>query len=190
MGLVHLRSIPRRSPRASSALLFGGATVIVTYFAWIPSARTSGLTPALTIAAGAAHALAAWFTGDRLLDDSRTRSFAEAGLVGAFTSLLALAIFSPLFAIVLFDTDITQPSNWIGYLLTPVLVATFAFLAIGWALMLVSGVVGCVLYGLLRRQQVCADEDRRPVGHRSDAALGDDLESQQPQSARTDHKCF
>jgi hypothetical protein len=148
---VHVRSIPRRSPRASSALLFGGATLIVTYFAWIPDARTSGLTPGLTIAASAAHALAASFTGDRLLDESRTRSFADAGLLGALTSLLALAIFSPLFAIFLFATDITQPSAWVGYLLIPVFVATFAFLAIGWALMLVSSVVGCVLYGLASR---------------------------------------
>lgn len=109
---------------------------------------TSGLTPALTIAAGAAHALAASFTGDRLLDESRTRSFADAGLLGALTSLLALAIFSPVFAIFLFATDITQPSAWIGYLLMPVFVATFAFLPIGWALMLVSSIVGCVLYGL------------------------------------------
>ncbi len=158
MGLVHMRSIPRRSPRASSALLFGGATLIVTYFTWIPAARTSSLAPTLTIAAGAAHALAASFTGDRLLDASRTRSFAEAGLVGAFTSLLALAMFSALYAIFLFATDITQPSdwigyllNWIGYLLMPVFIATFAFLAIGWALMLVSSVVGCVIYGLASR---------------------------------------
>jgi hypothetical protein len=143
---VHVRSIPRRSPRASSALLFGGATLIVTYFAWIPDARTSGLTPALTIAAGAAHALAASFTGRRLLDESRTRSFADAGLLGALTSLLALAIFSPLFALFLFTTDITQPSGWVSYLLIPVFVVAFAFLAIGWALMLVSSAVGCMLY--------------------------------------------
>jgi hypothetical protein len=36
---------------------------------------------------------------------------------------------------------------WIGYLLNPVFVAAFALLAIGWALMLVSSIVGCVLYG-------------------------------------------
>jgi len=148
---VHVRSIQRRSPRASSALLFGGATLIVTYFAWIPDARTRGLTPWLTIADGAAHALAASFTGDRLLDESRTRSFADAGLLGALTSLLALVIFSPLFALFLFATDITQPSAWDGYLVIPVFVAAFAFLAIGWALMLVSSVVGCVLYGLASR---------------------------------------
>ncbi|HEY2907453.1 MAG TPA: hypothetical protein VGJ29_16245 [Vicinamibacterales bacterium] len=147
-GLERLQSIARQSPRASSALLFGGATLTVTYFTWIPDARTSGLAPALTIAAGAVHAFAGSFTGRRLLDDRRTRSFADAGLVGVWTSLLALAIFSPLFAIFLFATDIMQPSNWIGYLVMPVLVAVFAFLAIGWALMLVSSAVGCVLYGL------------------------------------------
>jgi hypothetical protein len=71
-------------------------------------------------------------------------------MVGAFTSLLALAIFSPLFAMFLFATDAIQPSGWTGYLLMPVFVAVFAFLAIGWALMLVSGVVGCALYTLTR----------------------------------------
>ena len=62
----------------ADAAFAGGATLIVTYFAWIPDARTSGLTPALTIAAGAAHAVAALFTGGRLLDDGRTRSLADA----------------------------------------------------------------------------------------------------------------
>jgi hypothetical protein len=147
-GLERLQAIARESPRASSALLFGAAAITVTYFAWIPDARTSGLAPALTIAAGAVHALAASFTGRRLLDDSRTRSIAEAGYVGALTSLLAQAIFSPLFVVFLFATDVTQPSGWIGYLLMPVLVAAFAFLAIGWALMLVSSAVGCVVYRL------------------------------------------
>jgi hypothetical protein len=146
--LEWLGAIARESPRASSALLFGSATLIVTYFAWIPDARTRGLTPALIVAAGAAHALAASFAGRRLLDDSRTRSFAEAGLVGARTSLVAQAIFSPLFAIFLFASDTVQPSGWIGYLVMPLFVAVFAFLAIGWALMLVSSAVGCGLYRL------------------------------------------
>jgi hypothetical protein len=145
-GLDRLRSIARQSPRASSALLFGGATLMVTYFAWVRDARTSGLSPALTIGAGAAHALAASFTGRRLLEGGRTGSLTEAGLLGAVTSLLALAIFSPLFAIWLFATDLIQPSGWIAHLLFPVFVAAFAFLAIGWALLLVSSAVGCVLY--------------------------------------------
>jgi hypothetical protein len=145
-----LGSIARQNPRTSSALLFGGATLMVTHFAWTPDARTTGLAPALTIAAGVAHAIAAWLTGHRLVDDSRAQSFAEAGMVGAFTSLLALAIFSPLFAIFLFATDAIQPSGWTGYLLEPVFVAVFAFLAIGWALMLVSSVVGCALYTVTR----------------------------------------
>jgi hypothetical protein len=71
--------------------------------------------------------------------------------VGAFTSLLALAIFSPLFSLFLFTTDINQPSGWVGYLLIPVFVAAFAFLAIGWALMLVSSAVGCMLYRFASR---------------------------------------
>jgi hypothetical protein len=146
--LERLGAVARQSPHASSALLFGSATLIVTYFAWIPDARTRGLMPAPIIAAGAAHALGASFIGRRLLDDDRTRSFAEAGLVGALTSPLALTIFSSLFALFLFADDTVQPSGWLGYLLMPVFVAVFAFLAIGWALMLVSSAVGCGLYWL------------------------------------------
>jgi hypothetical protein len=143
---IGLRSIRRQYPRGLSALLFGGSALAVIYFAWIPDARTSGLTPAVTIAGGAVHALAAALTGRRLLDDRRTRSIAEAGLVGALTSLLAQAIFSPLFAMFLFATDAVQPSGWITYLLMPAFIAAFAFLAIGWALMLVSSAIACALY--------------------------------------------
>jgi len=145
---IRLRSIAQQNPRALSALLFGGAALMVIYFAWIPDARTSGLTPALTIVGGAVHALAGALTGRRLFDERRTRSFAEAGLVGALTSLLAMAIFSPLFAIFLFVTDAARPSSWITYVLMPMFIAAFSFLAIGWALVLVSGAIACALYGI------------------------------------------
>ena len=40
----------------------------VTHFAWVPDARMNGLVPALTIAAGVAHALARAITGRCLVD--------------------------------------------------------------------------------------------------------------------------
>jgi hypothetical protein len=143
-----LRACARRSPRASSAILFGGATAAVTHVAWVAGARTNGLAPALTIAAGAAHAVAALFTAGRLLDEARTRSMADAAIVGAFTSLLALAIFSPLFATFLYSGGL-QASSAVGVVMAPLLVALFTFLAIGWALLLVSAAVGCALYRLV-----------------------------------------
>lgn len=135
----------RSRPRSASALMFGAVTMAVQYFAWIPEARLSGLAPALTIAAGLAHAIAAAITGPRLLDPKRTRTASQAGLLGACTSLLALATFAPLFAASLFAKD-PHPASPLAYLMMSFLVAVFAFLGAGWALLLVSIGIGWVLH--------------------------------------------
>jgi hypothetical protein len=46
-----LRTLVTRHPRTVSAVTFGAVAMVVIDLAWLPSARTSGLTPALTIAA-------------------------------------------------------------------------------------------------------------------------------------------
>lgn len=117
----------------------------VMHLAWRPDARGVGLTPALTLAAGLAHAFAGVITGPRLLDGTRTRSVWHAGLIGAGTSALALVLFAPLFAAFLFATDI-HAVNVFSYVALPLFIALFAFMAAGWALLLVSAGVGCALY--------------------------------------------
>jgi hypothetical protein len=120
--------------------------MVVMHLAWRGGAAPSGLAPALTVATGIAHAVAGAVTGPRLFDRARTRSSAEAGLIGAGTSLLALGIFSPLFACFLFATDITQPAGAFSYVAMPFFIALFAFMAAGWALLLVSAAVGWGLH--------------------------------------------
>jgi hypothetical protein len=140
-----LGSYITRWPRAAAALAFGSITMVVTHFAWVPSARTSAM--ALTIAAGAAHAVAGSIMGRRLLDGTRTQTSLQAALIGAVTSLLAVALFSPAFVIFLRATDV-RPSNALSYLLLTVLTGVFSFLGAGWALLLVSAGVGWGLYRL------------------------------------------
>lgn len=82
----------------------------VTHFAWVPGSRMNGLAPALTIAAGSAHALAGALTGRRLLDGDRTQTPVQAGLIGGGTSLLAVTLFSPAFVVFLRATDV-RPSG-------------------------------------------------------------------------------
>ena len=138
-----LGSYTARWPRTAAALAFGSITMVVTHLAWIPSARMSGM--ALTIAAGAAHALAGAITGRRLLDRARTPTSLQAALIGALTSLLAVALFSPAFVIFIRATDV-RPSNTLSYLALTVLTSVFSFLGAGWALLLVSAGVGWGLY--------------------------------------------
>ena len=138
-----LSAYVKRSPRTACALAFGAVTLAVQYFVWLPDARMSGGT--LTIAAGLAHALAGSITGRRLLDGTRTRTPSQAGLLGAGTSLLALMLFAPLFTVFLYATDI-RPASALSYVAMPLLIAVFAFLADGWALLLVSAGVGWALY--------------------------------------------
>jgi len=140
-----LGSYIRQSPRTAGPLAFGAVTLAVQHFAWLPDARMSGLTPALTIAAGLAHALAGALTGPRLVDGTRTRTPSQAGLLGAGTSLLALMLFAPLFTVFLFATDI-RPAGPLSYVALPLLIAVFAFLGDGWALLVVSIGVGWALY--------------------------------------------
>jgi hypothetical protein len=120
---------------------FGSATVLVAYFAWVSSARSSSGAIYLTVAAGLAHAIAGAIVGPSLVDRGRTPSDQIAVLRGAGTSLLALAVFAIAFSGYLLRTD--------GWTLTlasalalPVFTAFFAFLALGWALLLTSAFVG------------------------------------------------
>jgi hypothetical protein len=137
----------RGRPRMYSAVAFGVATGLVMHWSWIGTAATSGLAPVLTLAAALAHALAGAIMGSRLIDGTRTRSAADAGLIGAFTSLIALAIFAPLFALYLMVTEMRLVGVW-SFLVFPLYVALFAFLAAGWALLLVSAGVGGLLYSV------------------------------------------
>jgi len=133
----------RQHSRTGCALAFGVVTLAVQHFVWLPDARMSRL--ALTAAAGLAHALAGAITGPRLLDGTRTRTAGQAGLLGAGTSLLALLLFAPLFAMFLLATEL-RPSSPLSYVALPLLIAVFAFLGDGWALLIVSMAVGWALY--------------------------------------------
>jgi hypothetical protein len=131
----------RRHSRIAAAIIFGSATMLVTYFAWIPSARTSVGVIYLSVAAGAAHAFAGSIVGPSLVDSARTPSAEIAALRGAGISLLALVFFAIAYSGYLFATD-----GWtvtVGSLLAlPLFTAFFAFFAVGWALLLVSALVG------------------------------------------------
>jgi hypothetical protein len=79
--------------------------------------------------------------GPSLVDPARTPSDKDAVLRGAGASLIALALFSIAFSGYLLLTD--------GWTLTlasvfglPLYTAFFAFLALGWALLVVSAFVG------------------------------------------------
>ena len=136
-----------RYPRSVCALTFGGITTVGMYLSWVPAARTSGMAFAFTVAAGLSHAVAGSITGPRLLDGARTRSPFQAATVGAVTSLMALALFSPVCAVILYATGV-HPTGLVSYLSLPVMIAFFGFLAGGWALLLLSIGAACALYGM------------------------------------------
>lgn len=140
-----LSLIVRRWPRFAAAIAFGGVTAIVVHFAWFPHARYSGAIPGLTIAAGVAHALSGAVMGPYIV--RRTRNSLQAVWLGASTSLLALMLFAPPFAIWVNRMN-TQPGGVISRIGLMLLVALFTFLAVGWALLLVSALIGWSLYRL------------------------------------------
>ena len=136
-----------RKPRVAAALAFGGATSLVTFLLWLPAYRKDAKVVAISIAAGAAHALAAAIMARRLLDGTRTRTARQALQTGALTSLLAVPIFSPPFAVWVLSSNV-RPMGVLPTLGTMFYVALFSFLAVGWALVLVSAGVGWILFRL------------------------------------------
>jgi hypothetical protein len=135
----------RHSPRTAAAIAFGAVTLAVQHFLWVSSARMSGLAPALTIAAALVHAVAGVITGPRLLDRVRTPTPSQAGLLGAGTSILALLLFAPLFALFLVTTDVGTTSPF-SFVALPFLITVFSLLADGWALLVTSTITGWALY--------------------------------------------
>ena len=149
--MVHLGFYVRQRPRTVAAIAFGSLTAVVTHFAWFPDARMHGAAPALTIAAGVVHALAGAVTGPRLVDRTRTQTSLQACLLGAGTSLLAVVLLAPLFALWVSATN-AAPTSPFSFLLLAILIGLFSFLAAGWALILVSAGIGWGLYRVAAAQ--------------------------------------
>jgi hypothetical protein len=130
----------RTHPRGAAAIIFGATTGLVAYFAWIPSARGSSGAVYLSVAAGLAHAVAGAIAGPSLVDPARTPNEAIAVRRGAFTSLLALLFFS-----IAFSAYLLLTGGWTLTLSTvlalPLYTAFFAFLALGWAMLVISGLL-------------------------------------------------
>lgn len=136
----------KQRPRVAAALAFGAVTAVVTHFVWVPDARWGGGVLALTLAAGLAHGIAGAVTGPRLLDGIRTRTAAQACLLGAATSLLAVVVLAPPFALWITASN-ARSEGVVGYVVLTFFVGFFSFFAAGWALFLASVVVA---WGLFR----------------------------------------
>ena len=136
----------RRNPRLAASLAFGFSTSTLTHFAWYSDVRMNGMIPALTLGAGLAHAAAGALTGPRLIDRTRTPTSLQAGLLGAGTSLLAVVLFAPAMAWYVSTTN--AQSSVLGYAALTLLTGLFAFLGVGWGLMVLSVGVGVGLHRL------------------------------------------
>lgn len=147
-----LQFLLHRWPRLAGAIAFGVPAAALVHFAWYSDARMSGIHPELTAAAGLAHAVAGFLTGPLLLGGAAGgRSTTRALAVGGATSLLALAVFAPAMAAWLLKGSASAPSV-LGYVVTTVYTAFFAFLGAGWALLLLSALVGLALHGVASRR--------------------------------------
>jgi hypothetical protein len=127
-------------PRISSALAFGAATALALQMAWVAHQSI----PALSTAAGIAHAAAGAIMGRKLFDAARTPDARRAALRGMQTSLIALIIGAPLLG--LYVASGMKMAGIISYFALIFWTAVFAFLGAGWALLLVSAGVGMLLH--------------------------------------------
>jgi hypothetical protein len=135
----------KKRPRFTSAITYVILTSLLVHFTWYSTARTKGMIPALTLGVGIAHAIAGAINGKRLINSKRTKSGARAALLGATNSLIAFAIFSPVLAFYV-STSNAGKSNALEFVLLSILTGFFAFLAVGWALLLLSVTIAFGLY--------------------------------------------
>jgi hypothetical protein len=135
----------RKRPRFTLAITYFILISLVVHFIWYSTARMHGMIPALTLGIGIAHALAGSINGKRLIDSKRTKTTSRAALIGATNSLLAFAIFSPVLAFYVSTSD-TGKSNVLQFVLLSILTGFFAFLAVGWVLLLLSVAITVALY--------------------------------------------
>ncbi len=103
--------------------------------------------PSITIATSLAHALAGAVLGPRMVSRTRSKNSGQAVLLGALASLLAQLLFAPPFAMWVSRANV-HPKGVISQIGLTLLVALFAFLAVGWALLLVSAFIGWSLHRL------------------------------------------
>lgn len=140
--------IAARFPRVTAGICFGTAAATTTHFAWIPDTPIGGRLSQLTLCAGLAHAASAAVLGRRLLDRARTRTAGQARALGAMTSVIACVIFAIGSSLLLQSSNAAQHES-LSFLAYVPFVALFSFLAVGWALMLVSIAVAWGLFELL-----------------------------------------
>ncbi len=155
-GGIGLRGLISRWPRVTSALLFGAATTVSVHFFWYPSARMTGAAPALTLGIGIAHALAAAVIGGRLADTKRTPTYGHAALLGAATSLLAFVLFAPALAWWVSESDHGH-SGILGFAALVIFTGFFSFLAVGWALLLISVMIALGIHWLSHSDPLTPD---------------------------------
>ncbi len=136
----------RDRPRWTTAVGFGATAAAISHFSWIPEARFSGAVPLVTLSASLAHAAGGALAGVRLMDPKRTRTAAQAGILGAWISLGASALFSAGFA--LWIASSSANFNLLSYVALVPLVGFFSFLSGGWALLVGSIGVGWGVYHL------------------------------------------
>lgn len=146
--MASIFEIAARFPRVAAAICFGTATGATMYFAWTPAAQMSGRLQVLTLGAGLPHAASAALLGHRLVDRARTRTAGRARALGAATSFIAGVVVAIGVALWLQSSNAAQhgPLSFLAYV---PYVALFSFLAVGWALMLVSVGVAWGLFELL-----------------------------------------
>ncbi len=129
-----LRTFVTRHPRFVCAVAFGLGATAVVYCSVLPDSagRLRGFP--LAAYAGIAHAVAAAFTGVRIVNPRRSPELLYASLWGAATSLLALLLFALALTVMIYHPQLGDRHPFFLLLFT----LGFAYLGAGWALMLMS----------------------------------------------------
>jgi hypothetical protein len=145
----------RHRPRLLAALVFGGAGLLLPTLWFLPVIGPSHNAVVLTLYIGlpGLAAAVAGAIGEPWLDPARCRSGGRAVARGAGIAAGALVVFAPLLALGL---KWTEP-GWTNPLGLTALILWFSLVAVGWAVALVGGVAGWLVWRWRQRTASAVD---------------------------------
>jgi hypothetical protein len=142
-------------PRLLAALVFGGAGLLLPTLWYLPVIGPSRNAVVMTLYIGlpGLAAAVAGAVGEPWLDPARCRSGGRAVARGAGIAAGALVVFAPLLALGL---KWTEP-GWSNPLGLAALILWFSVIAVGWAVAVVGGVAGWLVWRWRQRTARAAD---------------------------------
>ena len=146
----------RSKPRLLTAIWFGATGLVPSLLWFLPGIVKRNLFSGLHLWTfflfpGIAAAVSGFLVGPALLDPERVRSIGRAFLQGALVAVFSVVLYAPMSAAY---GALTGAEGGTGsFFSLTIMILSFCLVVCGWAIALIGGLSGAVLYKLSRRKE-------------------------------------